>query len=201
MKETFRKTKVQNFILIAAGSLIQAAGIANIHAFSDITEGGSLGLTLLLLHFTGISPAITSVILNALCYLIGWRVLGRMFLVRSAAAIGCYALSYALMEQYAPLVPSILGSPLACALLGALFVGVGAGMCVLGGGAPGGDDALAMSLSTRFGWKIQTVYLMTDITVLLLALTYIPVRRIAWSLLTVVLSGQIVGLVQRFKKE
>ena len=32
---------------------------------------------------------------------------------------------------------------------------------------------------------------------LVLSLTYIPVTRIAYSLLTVILSGQIIGLMQR----
>ncbi len=32
-----------------------------------------------------------------------------------------------------------------------------------------------------------------------LSLTYIPVRRIGYSLLTVILSGQLIGLMQRIK--
>ena len=35
--------------------------------------------------------------------------------------------------------------------------------------------------------------------VLGLSLTYIPVRRIGYSLLTVVLSGQLIGLIQRIR--
>ena len=87
--------------------------------------------------------------------------------------------------------------PLLAALLGAVFVGVGAGLCVRIGGAPGGDDALAMSISQATGWKIQWVYLMADLVVLGLSLTYIPLKRIGYSLLTVVLSGQLIGLVQK----
>ena len=39
------------------------------------------------------------------------------------------------------------------------------------------------------------VYLFSDLTVLLLSLTYIPLEKILCSLLTVVLSGQIIDLV------
>ena len=35
----------------------------------------------------------------------------------------------------------------------------------------------------------------SDLTVLLLSLSYIPLGRIAYSLLTVILSGQLIGLV------
>ena len=76
---------------------------------------------------------------------------------------------------------------------------VGAGLCVRAGGATTGDDALAMSLSHLTKIPIQWIYLTSDLIVLGLSLTYIPVRRIGYSLLTVILSGQLIGLMQRIK--
>ena len=87
--------------------------------------------------------------------------------------------------------------PLAAAISGSIFVGVGCGICVRQGGAPSGDDALSMSLSRITGIPIQWVYLLSDLLVLGLSLTYIPLEKIAYSLLTVLLSGQIIGLFQR----
>ena len=54
-----------------------------------------------------------------------------------------------------------------------------------------------MSFSHLFHWPIERIYLISDLTVLLLSLSYIPVQRIAYSLLTVVLSGQIIGWIQK----
>ena len=82
------------------------------------------------------------------------------------------------------------------ALVAALFVGLGAGRRVRIGGAPGGYDALAMAISHVAKCKIQWVYLISDLTVLLLSLSYIPAQRIGYSLLTVILSGQIIGWIQ-----
>ena len=186
--------------LVVLGSFIQALGVSSIHAFSHVTEGGTLGLELLLYHWLGISPAISSILLNGICYAIGWRVLGGSFLAYSGIAVGVYSLSYALLEPFAPLWPGLITSPLACAVLGAVFVGLGAGISMLGGGAPGGDDALAMSLNKHFGWSVELVYLVGDLSVLLLSLSYIPLEKILYSLLTVVLSGQIVGWVQKVKR-
>ena len=84
-------------------------------------------------------------------------------------------------------------------MAGALFIGVGAGLCVRAGGATTGDDALAMSLSHLTRIPIQWIYLTSDLIVLGLSLTYIPVRRIGYSLLTVILSGQLIGLMQRIR--
>ena len=104
---------------------------------------------------------------------------------------------YAIFERSPRLWPELAGLPLTAAVIGALFVGIGVGLCVRAGGAPTGDDSLAMGLSTRFRIPIERVYLITDLTVLGLSLSYLPLGRLACSLLTVTLSGKIIGVIQR----
>ena len=193
------KLKLSNCLVLLVGSVIQAIGIYNIHSLSNVTEGGVLGLTLLLQHWFQISPAVSSLILNLVCYAIGWRLLGKEFIGYSLVSICIYSASYGLFEQFPPLWPDIALYPLLAAIAGALFIGIGAGLCVRAGGATAGDDALAMSFSHLFRLPIQRIYLISDLTVLLLSLSYIPMQRIAYSLLTVVLSGQIIGLIQKIQ--
>lgn len=191
------KLKTRNCVILLVGSIIQAIGIYNIHAVSSVTEGGVLGLTLLLKHWFDLSPAISSFVLNLVCYGIGWRTLGKEFIGYSLISICVYSVSYGILEQFPPIWPEIANFPLIAAILGAVFIGIGAGLCVRAGGATAGDDALAMSFSHILKISIQWVYLFTDLTVLLLSLSYIPFRRIIWSLLTVTLSGQIIGIIQK----
>lgn len=181
----------------AAGSVILAFGLYHVHSFAGVTEGGVLGLTLLLDHWLHLSPAVSGFILNAGCFLFGWRVLGKEFVVYSAVACAVFSGSYAVIEQMPPLWPQLYAMPLLAAIVGAAFVGVGAGLSVWAGGASGGDDALAMALTHLTRRPIQQIYLVTDLAVLGLSLSYIPLNRIAWSVLTVVLSGQLVGLICR----
>ena len=174
-----------------------AFGLFNIHSFAGVTEGGVLGLTLLLDHWLDISPSISGIVLNMICYLLGWRTLGKEFICYSAIAGGGFSLFYAVFEQFPILVPELSEHPLIAAVAGAMFVGVGVGLCVRAGGAPGGDDALSMSLEHVTHLPIQWIYLISELIVLGLSLTYIPLRRILYSLLTVILSGQLIGIVQR----
>ena len=197
----FSRLSVKNCFLALLGAAIQAVGVCNIHAYSGVTEGGVLGATLLIQHWLHISPAVSSLVLNTACYLLGWRTLGREFILYSILAGGGFSLFYALCEPFAPLWPALVTSPLACAVIGAVFVGVGAGLSVRAGGAPGGDDALAMSLSRILKWDIQWVYLFSDLVVLALSATYIPWQKLGYSLLTVLLSGQIIGWVQKIGRK
>ncbi len=193
----FSGIRLSYCIVSLFASMLLAFGLYNIHAQSGVTEGGVLGMVLLLEYWFGISPSVTGFVLNALCYLLGWKLLGRKFLVYSTVSTLGFSISYSIFEQFEPLFPAIAEMPLVASLVGALFVGISAGMCVRIGGAPGGDDALAMSLSKFFRVDIQWVYLVSDLVVLLLSLSYIPMRRIFYSLLTVLLSGQIIGIVQK----
>jgi len=193
--------KPLNCITAFLASAFQAFGIYNIHAVAEVTEGGVLGATLLIHHWFGISPAISSFALNTLCFALGWKVLGKAFIAYSLWAALGYSTGYALWEQFPPLWPEIAAHPLPAAVIGALFIGIGAGLTVRAGGATTGDDALAMSLSQLLKCPIQNIYLVSDLSILLLSLTYIPLQKIAWSLLTVILSGQIIGLLQQKRKE
>ena len=188
---------VRGVLVSIFASAFLAFGLYNVHSLSGVTEGGVLGLTLLLEHWFSISPSVSGAVLNVLCYGLGWKLLGKKFLAYSFLSTAGFSLSYKLYEQFPPLFPQIANYPLLAAFIGAIFVGVGAGLCVRVGGAPGGDDALAMSVSHVTGWSIEKVYLLSDLIVLLLSLSYIPVKRIGFSLLTVILSGQIIGLIQK----
>lgn len=199
-KEALKNITLKKCAITLLGSFILAFGLYHVHSISGVTEGGVLGATLLLEHWTGISPALTGGIMNVLCYVLGWKLLGKEFIAYSALATAGFSGTYKICEQFPHLWPGLADMPLVAALVGALFVGVGAGLCVRVGGAPSGDDALAMSISHAAGWKIQWVYLLSDLIVLVMSLSYIPVRRIGYSLFTVLLSGQLIGFVQNFNR-
>lgn len=180
---------------LSAGFL--AFGMYHVHSVADITEGGVLGAVLLIHHWLRISPALSSLVLNALCYLFGWHTFGKSFVVYSIAAALGYSVFYFVCEQFQPIYPQIAEMPLLASVVGSIFVGIGSGLCVRVGGATSGDDALAMSLSKVTKVPIQWIYLISDLVVLVLSLSYIPLSRIVYSLLTVILSGQIIGLLQK----
>ena len=185
------------YLIIVLGACILSFGLYNIHERTGVTEGGVLGMTLLLQHWFGLSPAITSPVMDIACYLLAWHFLGNAFAKYAVAASLAFAASHALWEQFPPLPPDLSAFPMAAAILGALFVGLGVGLVVRIGGACGGDDALALTIAHVSRWPISRCYLFTDLAVLLLSLTYIPFARIVYSLVTVTISSVVIGRVQR----
>ena len=185
------------YLIIVLGACILSFGLYNIHERTGVTEGGVLGMTLLLQHWFGLSPAIASPVMDIACYLLAWHFLGNAFAKYAVAASLAFAASHALWEQFPPLLPDLSAFPMAAAILGALFMGLGVGLVVRIGGACGGDDALALTIAHVSRWPISRCYLFTDLAVLLLSLTYIPFARIVYSLVTVTISSVVIGRVQR----
>ena len=192
-----RKQTLQNYLIIYLGTAIMAFGLYNIHARCAVTEGGVLGGVLLLENWFGWSPSVTGLIMDLSCYAIGFRYLGWSFARYSLAASVFFSVNYRLCELTGPLFPDLSRWPIAAAVVGGVFIGIGVGLCVRIGGAAGGDDALAMVISRKLRTDISNAYLFTDLLILTLSLTYIPFRRIACSLITVTVSSKLIGWVCR----
>ena len=186
--------------LIMAGAAVCTFGIHNIHQQTGITEGGVIGMVLLIGHWTGLSPAFVTPVLDIGCYLLAFRFLGWRFIKVSAISTLSVSLFYKFWELFPYLLPDLSAYPLAAAVCGGVFVGAGVGMIVRQGGSSGGDDALALAISHITRWRLSFSYLFTDLLVLGLSLTYIPLSRIACSVVTVTLSSFLIDRIQNFGK-
>lgn len=199
LREAFEKTTpaglIKRFATIALGCAILTFGMHNIHQVVGITEGGVLGGILLLNHWFGIDASIASPVLDVVCYTVGLFVLGAGFLGWSAVSSVLLALFYALWESLPHMLPDLSAYPLVAAILGGVFVGVGAGLVVRCNASAGGDDALALSIHKVTGLKLARCYLFTDLSVLLLSLSYIPITKIVFSLVTVFISSPLIDFV------
>ena len=191
---TFKK-----ILLIFLGAMICTFGIHNIHQRTNITEGGVIGLMLLVEHWLKISPAYITSILDIICYLLAYKFLGGSFVKISIISTMFVSGFYKIWELFPPMLPDLSAHPLIASVLGGIFVGAGVGLIVRQGGSSGGDDALALTISHISHWKLSRSYLFTDVAVLLLSLTYIPVMRIVFSLITVTISSYLIDWIKEYK--
>lgn len=194
LKETFvPKTTVS----IIIGTAITTFGLYNVHQQADITEGGILGLILLLNFWLGMSSSLLSPVLDFLSYLMGFKYLGKNFKDFHICHI-VYGRIFPFMGAFSSAPPQPGRYPFAASVLGGCFIGIGCGLVVRQGASCAGDDALALVISKITGWRISRAYLFTDLTVLILSLSYIPLKRIIYSLITVTISSYLIDFITRF---
>lgn len=195
-KKLLEGLTLKKVLLIILGAAVCSFGIHNIHQRTAITEGGVIGMMLLIDRWLGLPPAVITPVLDITCYVLAFRYLGGQFIKISVISTLSVSLFYDFWEMFPPMLPDLSAYPLAAAVLGGVFVGVGVGLIVRQGGSSGGDDALALTISHVTHWRLSRAYLFTDLVVLVLSLSYIPLQRIFFSLITVTLSSFLIDRVQ-----
>lgn len=195
-----RRTQAKNIILILIGSLILAFGIYNLNYQNNITEGGILGVLLLLKNLFDIEPSVANLILDISLLIIAYKFFGKQFLLNSIIATLSFSTFYEIFESIGPLIP-VLQSKFIVTILSGLFVGIGVGIIIRNGAAAGGDDALAMVISKITSVTIGNVYLIGDVAVLILSLTYLSVYDIFWSLIAISISGRTIDFIYNFNNK
>ncbi|MBO3446152.1 YitT family protein [Clostridium sp. CCUG 7971] len=192
---------VKNILLIIIGSTILSFGSYNFNYQNNVTEGGVLGLLLLMKNLFDISPSITSLIIDLSLFALGSKFFGKRFLLYSLTATIAFSSTYKIWESIGFIVPNLLNNMLLASIFAGLGVGIGVGLVVRGGGASGGDDVIALLGNKFTPLKIHHVYLITDIVVLLLSLSYLDLKQIFFSVIAVSISGKIISLLYKDENE
>ena len=120
--------EAKHYGIMLLGVSILSFGLFNIHSQSKITEGGILGFTLLLAHWFGISPGVSSICLDATCYFVGLKLLGKRFLKNAIVSSIGFSLTYRIYEHIGYILPDLSSKPAIAAVVGGIFVGIGAGL-------------------------------------------------------------------------
>ncbi len=196
-----KKVTLRSILLIIIGATILSFGSYNFNYQNNITEGGVLGLLLLLQHVFNISPSVTSVVIDFSLFTIGSKFFGKKFLLYSILSTTTFSFTYKVWEHIGFLVPSFTHNMLIASILAGIGVGIGVGLVVRGGGASGGDDVIALVANKLIKLKVNHVYLITDGIVLLLSLVYLDIKQVFFSIIAVTISGKIISILYKDDKE
>ena len=185
----------KNLLLIILGSCILAFGSFNFNYQNNVTEGGVLGLLLLIKNIFDISPSITALIIDLSLFALGSKFFGKQFLGLSIFASLSFSTWYKLWESIGFIVPNLTNNMLIASILAGMGVGIGIGIIVRAGAAAGGDDVIALIGEKLTPFKINHVYMITDFIVLILSLSYLSFKQIFFSLIAVTISGKVISIM------
>ena len=185
----------KNLLLIVLGSCILAFGSFNFNYQNNVTEGGVLGLLLLIKNIFDISPSITALIIDLSLFALGSKFFGKQFLGLSIFASLSFSAWYKLWESIGFIVPNLTNNMLIASILAGMGVGIGIGIIVRAGAAAGGDDVIALIGEKLTPFKINHVYMITDFIVLILSLSYLSFKQIFFSLIAVTISGKVISIM------
>lgn len=179
----------RDFLLIAAGALIQALALRLFLVPAQLVGGGVSGLAQLINYYTGFPIGVMVFLGNVPLFLLGWRYLGGpRFALRTAFAVVTYSILVDALVFFLP--PEGLTDDLVLnALFGGVVSGVGFGLVYRGRGTSGGSDILARILSNWRGISISQSYLLTDALIMFLAGITFSWENALYALVNLYVSG------------
>ena len=169
-----------------AGTLFVAMALMLFNQ-AGLLVGGTAGVAFLLHYVTDVSFGKLFFLVNLPFYWFAWTRMGREFTIKTFFSV-------ALLSLLTELFPHVMHvdylNPLFASVLGGLLLGTGCLFLARHRSSLGGATVVSLYLQARYGMRAGKVQMMIDGTVVLLALFIVPVDRVAYSVLAVlVMSG------------
>ena len=167
MNRSFIKKYLIPAVVIAVAAAIHALGYVWCYAPNHIAFGGITGVAQIINHiFPAVPVGVMAIVLNIPLFLLGWRLIGRRFLVSSLYAM---FLSSVFIDILTPVYDWQPMDPLLASIFGGLSLGLSLGLIFQQGATTGGTDLIARLLKLKLAWlPMGRLLLGIDLAVILL---------------------------------
>lgn len=143
MISRFKKMPFTNIFMEFLGSFLIAIGIYNFALHAKFPMTGFSGVSIILYRLFDLPIGITTIVLNIPVAVLCYRLLGRVFFLRS---LRCMVISSVMIDYIAPLLPVYSGSRLLSAVCTGIIAGAGYSIIYMQNSSTGGTDFIIMSV-------------------------------------------------------
>jgi len=181
---------VKDFVLIGLGVFSAAFGLKGFLQTNRFIDGGATGISLLVSAVTAIPLYALIILINIPFILLGSKIVGKAFAVKTALAI----LTLALVVAMVPF-PNVTNDNLLVALFGGFFLGAGIGLSIRGGAVLDGTEILAIFMSRKFSTTIGDIIIVINIFIFAAAAYFLSVEIALYSMVTYLAASKTLDFV------
>lgn len=194
MKSSKTREIVIQYLLIAVGSAMFAAGFQFFLYPNSIIVGGVSGIAMIVNYLTNLPVGVMTIVLNIPLFIVAWRHFGTKFIVSSLVGMllsSVFVDLFALVD-YCPTKDMLL----AC-IIGGAIKGFGLGLVYYAGATTGGTDIVAKFVRLKFPYmNFGTLILATDaIIILAFAVIFKEVEGAMYAVIAMFVVSKVIDLV------
>jgi uncharacterized membrane-anchored protein YitT (DUF2179 family) len=194
---TSNLNKATSIIGLMVAPLPLAIGINLFIAPHQLAFGGVSGASIVVEGIAGIPLHVTSLVLNLIILLIGWRFKGREFLVKTiipSLLIPFYIFVTAPLKGLAPDV-------FASVIFGPVTMGIGIGAVLAFGGSTAGPDTIGEVVEARFGIPAKRTRVAIDATIVATGGVFFGLQTALYSIIVLFLLHEAVDKTRNYLSE
>ncbi|MBM3915313.1 MAG: YitT family protein [Sphingomonadales bacterium] len=181
---------LRDIFFILLGIVSASFGLKGLLLPNHFIDGGATGISLLLTTLSATPLWILIPLVNIPFIVMGYRIMGSTFAIKTALAIAGLALCLAYID-----FPLVTQDKILVAVFGGFFLGAGIGLAVRGGTVIDGTEVLAIYLSRKLGTTIGDIILVINIIIFSLAAYLLNIEVALYSIITYMVASKMLDFI------
>ncbi len=193
-KNKLMASKTMEFLyqtmLLTVGSLLYAFAVKALIMHHGLVSRGMTGMALLIYYtwpdkWPELSVGIIFLIINIPVFALGWRFVGRRFVLYSLWGMFIYTSALSLITLELP-----VKDPMLATLIAGALAGTGTALLLRSYGSCGGSEILSVILNKWFSMTLGTSAMLFNIIILSLSALIFPIDKVLYTLIFIFVSAQ-----------
>lgn len=192
-------TKIKNsmfkeaisYIIITIGVIISSYALEAILIPNTILDGGVTGIAIIISKLTPLTISHLVFVLNIPFIYIGYRHLGKRFLIKTIYSMAMFTLFLYLFSELDPVTDEIL----LATVFGGFLLGLGCGIVIKMGSCLDGTESVSMVISKKLPVSVGQIVLIFNIIIFSVAGFIFGIDRALYSLLTYFITYKVIDFV------
>ena len=177
---------------ITVGTAVAAFALEEFLVPFTILDGGVVGISMIISQLSGLPLGVLTIALNVPFMIIGYRRLGKRFLIKAIYAMVMFSIFLGVFED----MKAVTEQEILVVVFGGLLLGVGVGLILRHGGCLDGTEIVAMLLSQKTEFSVGQIVLFFNIIIYGVAGLLFGPDRALYSLLTYFITSKIIDIVE-----
>lgn len=180
-----------SFIGITIGAMLSAFSIQTFLSPNMILDGGVIGISMIVSKITSLPLSIFTIILNIPFLLIGYKNLGKKFIIKAVYAMLIFSCFLTMFSNVNELTDDIL----LATIYGGIILGIGVGLVIRSGGCLDGTESVAIIINKNTSFSTGQIIMLFNIFIYLTAGALFGLDKALYSLLMYFITFKIIDLV------
>ena len=181
----------KNIILCLIGTFINAIGVNGFLLGSNLGDGGTVGISLALKYAFGFSPAITTLLINVVLIIIGWKFLSKKVAIYTVISNTALSLFLGLTKDINLGIDDFVIN----SVFGGAIIGISVGIVLSTGSTVGGPAVIARILNKYLGFKTAKSIFLLDSLIVLSFLIVLPLKNVLFTIIMLFITERATSFV------
>lgn len=182
--------------VMLVGCLANAISVNTFLVPAHILSGGVTGIAQIIHHFWAVPLGTMFFILNIPLFLVGYRHLGRRFILLTGVGIVGFSVFTDFLH---PAITVPVNDPLLMSLYGGVLAGLASGLIIRVGGSSGGTDILSLVVNRLTGRSVGSISFGLNIIIVLVSMTVFGIDAGLYTLVAMFATSRVMNTLLNYQ--